>query len=103
MAFIQCECGSKIELSSSAMRVTCPGCGQRFTVPQIEEDEIGAGNGASAMESEVAFKPSASYKVAADLATNNGQAREGLSSTMLRDLPMVTQFDQHYAQSILAV
>ena len=112
MSFIECECGSKFELSTTATRVTCPSCGQRFTVPQIENDDSDAKNayGADAsaevvaIDSEpVAVGSSACYKIAGNRNPTNVPPHAGLSSTMLHDLPVVTQFDQHYAQSILAV
>ncbi|MGN6136323.1 MAG: protein kinase domain-containing protein [Aureliella sp.] len=112
MAFIQCECGSKIELSPSAMRVTCPGCGQRFTVPQIDDepaseqtsDQSDSTLGSSVREhSTPAPVSAASYRLATNFQERLAAGSPQVSSTMMPDLPVVTQFEDHYAHSVLAV
>jgi hypothetical protein len=82
MAFLTCECGEQIKLTQQAGPIVCHGCGRRFTSPIIEED-----TNVSEHSTPVYSDP-------------NGTP---LSSTMLQDLPMVTQFQESLGHSIVSM
>jgi len=82
MAFIQCECGEQTELSDQAEQIICAGCGKRFTMPKVEDDSTN-----------LQSIPPATAE----------QHDSPLSSTMVQDLPAVTQFEQPFGDSIVAM
>lgn len=83
MAFIQCECGERIDLNQPANQVTCLGCGRTYTVPKLA--------------SAPATNPPAQATP-----TPNSQATP-LSATMVEDLPVLTQLNQPFGESIVAM
>jgi len=82
MAFLTCECGEQIKLTQQAGPIVCHGCGRRFTSPIIEED-----TSVSEHSTPVYSDPNATP----------------LSSTMLQDLPVVTQFQESLGHSIVSM
>lgn len=83
MAFIQCECGERIDLNQPANQVTCFGCGRTYTVPKLASAPV--------------TNPPAQATPAP-----NSQATP-LSATMVEDLPVLTQLNQPFGESIVAM
>ncbi len=79
MAFIQCECGERIDLNQPVAQVTCEGCGRRYTVPKLET-------------------PISAHAKNQPMPQGNPTP---LSSTMVEDLPVMTRVENQFGDSIV--